>query len=229
MDAIARNWHDLELRIARAAERAGRQPDGVEVVAVTKTRSAEEVDAAICAGLRHVGENRVQEAAAKRPGVRGEARWHLVGSLQRNKAGGAVELFDMVQSVDSARLADALDRRAAGRGRRLDVLLQVNTSGAPQQGGLPAALVPALVVHVAALPHLRVRGLMTIADHGVGEARVRACFRQLRELAGRVEASGPPGIDLSVLSMGMSGDFELAIEEGSTMIRVGTAIFGPRS
>ena len=182
--------------------------------------------AALEAGVTDVGENRVQEAGPKKEAVEAPGRWHLVGGLQRNKAGRAVEIFDVVQSVDSLRLAEALSRRAAAAGRTLEVLLQVNTAGAEHQGGVDPGGLPALAETTAALEGLRLRGLMTIAAHSAEEERVRACFRRLRDLGRRLAGSMPAG--MTTLSMGMSGDYEMAIEEGATMIRVGTAVFGPR-
>ena len=226
MTRIARNWEDVRWRVAEAARRAGRDPDRVRVVVVTKGRCAREVAAALEVGVTEVGENRVQEAGPKRAAVQAPARWHLVGRLQRNKAGPAVELFDVVQSVDTLRLAEALSRRARGAGRAVEVLLQVNTSGAGHQGGVDPGDLPALAEGAAALEGIRVRGLMTIAAQSEDGRRVRACFRRLRDL-GRSLAETTPA-EMTILSMGMSGDYEMAIEEGSTMIRVGTAVFGPR-
>ena len=226
MNPIARNWEEVRRRVAEAAERSGRGPDEVQVVVVTKGRRAGEVAAALEAGVTDVGENRVQEAGPKKEAVEAPARWHLVGGLQRNKAGRAVEIFDVVQSVDSLRLAEALSRRAAAAGRTLEVLLQVNTAGAEHQGGVDPGGLPALAETVAALEGLRLRGLMTIAAHSAEEERVRACFRRLRDLGRRLAGSMSAG--MTTLSMGMSGDYEMAIEEGATMIRVGTAVFGPR-
>lgn len=227
MDAIRQNWCELQERIARAASRAGRAPAEIAVVAVAKTRTPQEIEAAIRSGLGLIGENRVQEAAAKKDLVRLGAQWHLVGHLQTNKVARAVALFDMVQSVDSARLAAALDQRAAQAGHCLDILVQVNTSGAPQQSGVIPRELPALADQLAALPHLRLHGLMTIGALSAEEAEVRACFARLRELREEL-AARLPGAQLAHLSMGMSGDFELAIAEGSTMLRLGTALFGPR-
>ena len=226
MNPIARNWEDVGRRVAEAAERAGRAPDQVRVVVVTKGRSAREVAAALEAGVTDVGESRVQEAGPKRRAVQAPARWHLVGRLQRNKAGPAVELFDVVQSVDTLRLAEALSRRARGAGRTVEALLQVNTAGAGQQGGADPDDLPALAEAMAALEGIRLRGLMTIAAHSEDEGRVRACFRRLRDLGSRL-AEGTSA-EMTTLSMGMSGDYEMAIEEGANMIRVGTAVFGPR-
>lgn len=226
MNPIARNWEEVRRRVAEAAERSGRGPDEVQVVVVTKGRRAGEVAAALEAGVTDIGENRVQEAGPKKEAVEAPGRWHLVGGLQRNKAGRAVEIFDVVQSVDSLRLAEALSRRAAAAGRTLEVLLQVNTAGAEHQGGVDPGGLPALAETTAALEGLRLRGLMTIAAHSAEEERVRACFRRLRDLGRRLAGSMPAG--MTTLSMGMSGDYEMAIEEGATMIRVGTAVFGPR-
>ena len=225
MNPIARNWEDVRRRVAEAAERAGRGPGQVQVVVVTKGRSVREVAAALEAGVTDIGENRVQEAGPKREALEAPARWHLVGGLQRNKAGPAVEIFDVVQSVDTLRLAEALSRRARGAGRTVEVLLQVNTAGARTQGGADPGQLPALAEAAAGLEGIRVRGLMTIAAHTEEEARVRDCFRRLRDLGRRLAEDTPA--EMTTLSMGMSGDYEMAIEEGSTMIRVGTAVFGP--
>jgi len=226
MDAIRANWQALQERISRAALAAGRDPAGIEVVAVTKTRTPQEVEAALGCGLRTVGENRVQEAAAKKVQVRLPARWHLIGQLQTNKAAKAVELFDLVESVDSLRLGTELDRRAGQAGRTLEVLVQVNTSGAPQQGGADPAHLPELAAQLASLPHLRLRGLMTIGAHSPEESAVRAGFARLRELRDRLRSHCPQG-DWDLLSMGMSGDFEWAIAEGANLLRLGTALFVP--
>jgi pyridoxal phosphate enzyme (YggS family) len=229
MDAIAQNWAEVQERVARAAAAAGRDATEIEVVAVTKTRPAEAVEAALAAGVREVGENRVQEADGKKPQVSGPARWHLIGHLQRNKAGRAVELFDLIQSIDSTRLADAVGRRAAAVGRPVEVLLQVNTAGAAQQGGVEPAAALSLARHVAGLEHLRLRGLMTIAALTDDTGAVRRCFRQLRELRGAIDSAHLDGVDMRWLSMCMSSDYELAIEEGANMLRIGSAIFGPRA
>lgn len=229
MDHIRRNWHDLRERVDKAADRAGRNGDDVAIIAVTKTRGADEVSAALAAGVSDVGENRVQEADVKRGLVEGAARWHLIGQLQRNKASRAVDIFDVVHSVDSSRLADALDRAAgmADADQRLEALLQVNTSGAEQQGGVQPADLAALLDHMSSLHHLRVRGLMTIATHSSDAAAVRACFQHLHGMMEEHRHRGDTPLD--TLSMGMSGDFDIAVEEGATVIRVGTAIFGERA
>ena len=228
MDHIRKNWELLCARIERAAGHSGRVASAIEVVAVSKTRNAREIEAAYACGLRLVGENRIQEAAAKRPQVAAPLAWHFVGHLQTNKAGPAVELFDLVHSVDSARLARALSRRAAPTGRPIEVLLQVNTAGSQRQAGVTPDQLVDLAAALAPLPHLRIRGLMTIAAHSENEAAVRGCFRALRELGEKVAQCKFAGVSMDYLSMGMSGDFELAIAEGANLLRLGTAIFGPR-
>ncbi len=229
MQDIRKNWLVIEARIARAADRAGRAAAEVEIVAVSKTRSAKEVEAACRCGLLTLGENRVQETAEKKPLVKAEARWHLIGHLQSNKAGKAVELFDLVQSVDSLRLAQALARRASQVERRLDVLVQVNTSGSESQSGVRPEQALELVAQIAELPALRVRGLMTIGAHVADEALVRASFVRLRNLREEVVRSAVTAAQMDYLSMGMSGDFEWAVEEGANLLRLGTAIFGARA
>ena len=225
-------------RIAEAAVRAGRDPADVTLVAVTKTRPVETVRAAIAAGLHDLGENRVSELVEKSDAVPGESdggdvRWHLIGSLQRNKARDAAARADLFHALDSVRLADALDRKAADAGRVLDVLVQVNVSGEDAKHGVAPDALPDLLAHAAGLPHLRPVGLMGMAALAESEAElervVRPAFRRLRALydasSSRLGGAAP---GLSVLSMGMSGDFAVAVEEGATHVRVGTALFGPR-
>jgi pyridoxal phosphate enzyme (YggS family) len=229
MDTIRQNWLHLQERIGRAATRCGRDPADIQVVAVTKNRSPSEVETAIRAGWALVGENRVQEAEAKKSLVQADAQWHLIGHLQANKIRKAARLFDVVQSVDSLHLAEALDQRAAQERRHVDVLVQVNTSGQAQQSGAAPDQVQDLVQRIGPLSHLRLRGLMTIGVFSPDDpAPVRACFARLRELRDQAADHRIPGGELSCLSMGMSGDFELAIAEGANLLRLGTAIFGPR-
>ncbi len=216
--------------IAEAAVRAGRDPGDVTLVAVTKTRPIETVRAALAAGLRDLGENRVSELVEKSDAVPGEGqggdvRWHLIGSLQRNKARDAAARADLFHALDSVRLADALDKKAADAGRVLDVLVQVNVSGEDAKHGVAPEATAALLAHAASLPHVRAVGLMGMAAIAESDAElervVRPAFRRLRAL---FDANA----GLSVLSMGMSGDFPVAVEEGATHVRVGTALFGPR-
>ncbi len=228
MKALADNWASVQERIAGAAARCGRDPASIDVVAAAKSRTPAEIDAIVALGVACVGENRVDEAARKKPEVRARASWHFIGRLQTNKAGRAVELFDVVQSVDRERLALALEQRAAQAGRVLDVLVQVNSSGASQQGGVPVDAAEGLVARILALPHLRLRGLMSIGLFSPDERAVRACYAAVRDLRDRLRATFGAALELPCLSMGMSGDFEWAIAEGATMVRLGTALFGPR-
>jgi pyridoxal phosphate enzyme (YggS family) len=210
--------------IAERQRRAG-VAHPVRIIAVTKTHGPETVHAAVAAGLRDLGENRVQEALAKQevlPGL--EARWHLIGPLQRNKARHAVGRFVLIHTVDRAELADELARRV-GAGRRQEVLVEVNTSAEPQKAGVAPEGLPALLGHLAGLPALEVRGLMTMAPFTGDEAVQRRCFATLRELRERAERDGH---SLPELSMGMSGDYPAAVEEGATMVRLGTVLFGER-
>jgi pyridoxal phosphate enzyme (YggS family) len=217
--SIRDNVAEVEARIARACERAGRSRDEVALVAVSKTFPADFVDEAIEAGITEVGENRVQEARDKKPLVRGAARWHLIGHLQTNKAKDAVKLFDVIQAVDSLDLAEKLAREAGSQGKRLEIMLQVNIGDEPQKSGIARSDVDAIAKKAAALPSLHVIGLMAIPPIGTPEES-RPYFRELRSMR--------DALGLRHLSMGMSEDFETAIEEGSTIVRVGRAIFGTR-
>lgn len=196
------------------------------IVAVTKTHGPETVREAFEAGLAEVGENRVQEALAKQEALDGlPVRWHFIGSLQRNKARHAVGRFVLIHSVDRPELADALAQRVGG-GSRQAVLVEVNTSGEAQKGGVaPGALMP-LLDHLTGLPELEVRGLMTMAPFTEDEVVQRRCFAALRTLRERAEAAGHP---LPELSMGMSADYPAAVQEGATMVRLGTVLFGGRA
>lgn len=214
-------------RIRRAAERSGRDPEGVRLIGVVKTVPAAVVREAVAQGLTDLGENRVQEAEGKIREVGREGlRWHLVGHLQRNKAGRAVELFDRIHSVDSAELAEAVSRRAVAAGRRVPVLVEVNVSGESSKFGVaPGALEP-LLERIASLVGLALDGLMTVGAAVERAEDARPGFARLREARERAQAA--LGIALPELSMGMSGDYEIAVEEGATLVRVGTALFGPR-
>ena len=231
-------------RIRRAAERAGRPPEAVRLVAVVKTVPAAMVAEAVALGVADLGESRVQEAEAKIAQVgRRVARWHLIGHLQRNKVGRAVGLFDRVHSLDSAELARALSARSvpdkesmapagvgtepAPEGGRLRVLVEVNVGGEATKHGVAPGDARPLVEMVAALPGLELDGLMTVGPAAAGPEDARAGFALLRRLRDEIEAA--TGVRLPELSMGMSGDFEAAIAEGATMVRVGTALFGPRA
>jgi len=223
---IAANVACVRERVARAAERAGREPEEIRLIAVSKRFGAEAVRAAIAAGVSDIGENYVQEAAAKRGEVAETARWHLVGHLQRNKAGKAAEIFDVVQTVDGTRIAHALGRSAQQKGRTIEILLQVNTSGEEAKSGVVPDDAERLLAELAQIEGVRVRGLMTIGRWDPDPEKARPEFRLLAHLAGRL--ASVTGAELKWLSMGMSNDLEVAIEEGANQVRVGTAIFGAR-
>jgi len=217
---IARNLRDVEHRIAQAAQRAGRSPAEITIVAVTKGLTAQAIEAALEAGIRHIGENRVQEARekiARLSNLQPCPTWHMVGHLQTNKVKTAVEIFDIIHSIDSLRLAEALSGRARNT---VSVLLQVNISGEEPKSGFSEAELHKAAEDVARLPMLEVKGLMTIAPLVSDPEEVRPIFRRLRELR--------DSLGLEHLSMGMSDDFEVAVGEGATMVRIGRAIFGER-
>ncbi len=226
---INENVAKVQERISAACRRAGRRPEDVKLIAISKTVSAERIRQAYEAGLRDFGENRVQEAAAKRPALSDlTVTWHLVGHLQSNKAKPARELFHWIHSIDSLRLAERLDKVAACRGERLPVLAEVNLGGEETKAGVTATDVVPLIEAVSRLETLEVRGLMVIPPFSEDPESARPYFRRLRELADQIAVRNLPNVALSELSMGMSHDFEVAIEEGTTMVRIGTAIFGPR-
>jgi hypothetical protein len=226
MDSIAENLERVRARIAAACVRAGRAPEAVRLLAVSKTFGPEAVRAAAAAGQRLFGENRVQEAAAKIPECPGHLEWHLVGHLQGNKAAAAARLFDWVHSVDSVRRLEALDRHAGEAGRALQVLVQVNVSGERSKSGLAPETVPEVLALADRLRNVTIAGLMTIPPLAEDPEKSRPYFRKLRELRDQWAAGlGPGWVELS---MGMTHDLEVAIEEGATFVRVGTGIFGVR-
>lgn len=226
MSDLAANLREISGRMERAVERSGREPGGVELVVVTKTWPAELVREVFEAGHRLFGENKLQEAAAKIPRLPSEARWHFIGHLQRNKARKALELFESIHSVDSLRLAAHLDRIAGEVGLTARVYLQVNAAEEESKGGFRKAELREELPTLMGLEHLQVEGLMSIPPRVESPEAARASFRSLRVL--RDELQELSGSALPGLSMGMSHDFEVAIEEGATIVRVGSAIFGPR-
>lgn len=214
-------------RIAAAERRSGRAPGAVTLIGVVKTLPAETVAAAVQAGLADLGENRVQEAELHQQSVaRTAARWHMIGHLQGNKAGKAVERFDLVHGVDDAGLAEALGRRARGAGRVLPVLIEVNVSGEASKFGADPSALPELLERAAAIEGIEVQGLMTVGAPVERPEDARPGFAMLRTL--RDAGEKRLGRTLPHLSMGMSGDYEVAVEEGATLVRVGTALFGER-
>ena len=226
--SIAENLSAIRAKIAAAARRAGRDPAAVRLVAVSKTKAAAAVDEAARAGQRLFGENYVQEFAAKAREVREEVEWHFIGHLQSNKVKYLAGLVTMIHSVDRLSLAEEIDRQWGKLGAVCDILVQVNIAGEATKSGTSAEALIELVRAVAALPHLRVRGLMTMPPFFDDPEGARPYFRELKHLAGIVAAAGIPSVSMAELSMGMSGDFEAAVEEGATLVRVGTALFGER-
>jgi PLP dependent protein len=224
MPDLGANIALVRARIAHAAARGGRSPDSVTLVAVTKTVSVDRIREAMVHGLRIFGENRVQEAREKVPQIP-EASWHLIGSLQRNKVKEALGLFHLIHSVDSVALAEEIGRRALAGGAAVQILIQVNISEEPQKHGVPPQEAAAVVGEVARIPGVRVRGLMGMAPVVATREDARPFFRRLREIRDRVR-DHLAEVTLPDLSMGMSDDFEIAIEEGATMVRVGRAVFG---
>jgi pyridoxal phosphate enzyme (YggS family) len=220
MDDVRTNLERVRERVARAAGRAGRRAEDVLLVAVSKTVEVERIREAIAAGVPALGENRVQEARGKIAELGRPVPWHLIGHLQTNKVKEALALFDLIHSIDRIELARECDRRARERRSAVDVLVEVNVAGEASKGGVAPDAVAEMLDAIARLSSLRVRGLMAIPPAAERPEEARQWFQALRKLG---ERHG-----LAELSMGMSGDFEVAIEEGATMVRVGTAIFGPR-
>jgi pyridoxal phosphate enzyme (YggS family) len=223
---LQENLTRIRSRIDQACERSGRQPDSVRLMAVSKNQPPERVAEAASAGLTLFGENRIQDAKVKIPLCPGQLEWHFIGHLQSNKSRDAVSLFQVVQGVDSLALAEELQKQAIKQARSLPILLEINVAGESSKFGWNPDRLLAELLQLNALNRLEVHGLMTIAPYAVDPEQVRPIFRRLRELRDRcTDLLGAP---LPVLSMGMSGDLEVAIEEGATLVRVGTALFGER-
>ncbi len=203
-------------------------PPGVELVAAAKTRTAAEILEAVEAGVRIIGENYVQEAAEVFAAVGRRARWHFIGHLQKNKVKKAVEIFDMIETVDSLELGREIDKRAAAAGRTMDILVEVNSGREPQKAGVMPEDVEPLVRALAALPRLRVLGLMTMGPFEGDPEDSRHYFQETRKAFETLKAAAVPGVEMRHLSMGMTNSWRVAVEEGATMVRIGTALFGPR-
>jgi pyridoxal phosphate enzyme (YggS family) len=230
--SVAENVSSVQARIAAAARRSGRNPAGITLMAVSKTQSVERMREAYAVGLRIFGENRVQEFAGKLASLQDlpDAEFHMIGHLQGNKAARAAELFGALDSVDSLKLADKLDAAARAAGKKLDVLIEINVGGESAKSGI-ASDSPVLEELLIAAPRfdaLVFRGLMTVPPFSDDPEGARPHFRELRKLRDAIAIRNLPKVNMHRLSMGMSHDFEVAIEEGSTCVRVGTAIFGPR-
>lgn len=216
-------------KIQRAAEKAGRPVEKIRLVAVTKTVTVDRIQEGIAAGLSILGENRLQEAVPKIAALKhAPIRWHFIGHLQRRKARSVIGVFDLIHSVDSMELAQEINRRAGEVGGRQDILLEVNIGNEPTKSGFGPDEIVGLIPCMAGLPHVRVRGLMAIPPPTSDAEQARPYFGRLRNLAERIAEMSLPSVAMDELSMGMSNDYEIAIEEGATLVRIGTAIFGAR-
>ena len=223
--SIEENLKNVRERIEKAALVAGRDPRGIKLVAVIKKVATEQVFHALAAGVDAVGENRVQEAQARYKIIREKfpaVGYHMIGHLQRNKVGQALDMFDIIQSVDSERLMEEINQRAT---KIVPILIEVNTSGEASKFGVEPETTIALARFASSLEKIKVRGLMTIGPLTTDPGRIRSSFKKLKELKNRIADSGFPGVEMEYLSMGMSDDFEIAIEEGSNLLRIGRAIF----
>jgi hypothetical protein len=224
--SLAENLDSIQQRIRAACDRAGRAPETVTLLAVTKGQPPDVVNEAGKLGLAFFGENKIQEAKAKIPLCSGKLRWHFIGHLQTNKCRDAVELFEMIQSVDSLNVAREISKRADLAGKAMPILLEVNLAGEASKFGYRPEAVEAELTQINGLPRIEIHGLMTVPPWTANAENVRPVFRQLRELKQHCEQI--LGAPLPHLSMGMTGDFEVAIEEGATIVRIGTALFGQR-
>jgi PLP dependent protein len=222
---IRENLQSITQRIARSCEKSGVSPDSVRLIAVTKEADIALIEEALACGVKEIGENRVQEALKKHAIIGDKAVWHLIGHLQTNKVKEAVKIFSLIHSVDSLKLAREIDKEAAKIGKVQDVLIQVNTSGEESKFGIKPVEAPALIKEIAALKNVRVMGLMTIAPEAVDPEAVRPYFSALKVSLGELNSLRITDDRLATLSMGMTNDFEIAIEEGANLVRIGRAIF----
>ena len=225
---VAGNYRRILDRIGEAAVRCGRNPEAIRLLAAAKSQSVELVRAAAEAGVRLIGENYVQEAREKKQAISAPLEWHMIGHLQRNKAKVAVELFDVIETLDSAALARELDKEGRKRDRTIRALIEVNLAGEESKSGVAKGQVGALVASVGELSHISVEGLMTVPPFRENLEEVRPYFRELRALKEELQRLQIPNVNLQELSMGMTHDYAVAAEEGATIVRIGTALFGPR-
>lgn len=225
---VAANYRKVLERVSEAASKCGRDPKGIRLLAASKAQDASRILQAIEAGIGLFGENYVQEAKAKREAIKDPVEWHMIGHLQRNKVKTALEIFDLIQSLDSLELARELDKEGKKRGKTVRVFLEVNLGGEEGKSGIAKDEVGSLLREVAKLPYLRIEGLMSVPPFSENPEEMRPYFRALKELKSDLMALNVPNVELKELSMGMTHDYPVAIEEGSTLVRIGTAIFGPR-
>ncbi|MGB9840715.1 YggS family pyridoxal phosphate-dependent enzyme [Thermovenabulum sp.] len=225
---IEENIERISYKIEESAIKANKDPREIILVAVTKTVTPEKIDKAIECGIKVIGENRVQEAKEKKDKVKNEAQWHMIGHLQRNKVKYAVELFSMIQSVDDFELAKEIDKRAKEKNKVMDVLIQVNIGNEITKSGITYDKAEELIKNVASLENVKVKGLMAIPPFYENTEKVRPYFQKMYELFLKIKEANIPNIQMEYLSMGMTHDFDVAIEEGANMVRIGTGIFGER-
>lgn len=228
MSDIIENWKRVQERVKNTAIRAGRDSSKITIIAVSKTKPSATLKDAVQAGVTILGENRVQEAWQKFQELGKIASWHLVGHLQTNKVKRALQIFDVIHSVDSFHLAEEINKRCQQLNRTVEVLVEVRTSDESTKFGIKPEETIELIEKVSTLPNLKLIGLMTLGKWTTNEKEVRNCFQMLVKVKEEIVNAKIPNVDLKHLSMGMSGDFEWAIEEGATMVRIGTAIFGAR-
>jgi len=227
MSTIKENLSRCLEKIETSALKLGKKGSDVTLVAVSKLVDPVLINEGITAGIRHIGENKVQEAQVKKKYI-DPVIWHMVGHLQTNKVKQAVQIFDTIQSVDSYHLAEEINKRCELSQKNMPVLVEVNTSGEPSKFGCEPGETISLVSRISSLSNIRIKGLMTVGIFSSEREKIRKCFSMLRQLAEKIGTLKMSNVDMTVLSMGMSADFEIAIEEGSTMVRIGTAIFGAR-
>jgi pyridoxal phosphate enzyme (YggS family) len=226
---VAANYQKVLTRMNEAVARCGRNPKEIKLLAAAKSQSVEAIRTAIAAGVTLIGENYVQEAADKKQLISDSIEWHMIGHLQRNKAKVAMELFDVIESLDSLALARELDKEGTKHGKTIRALVEVNLGGEESKSGIAKDQLSPLLVELGKLSHLRVEGLMTVPPFRENLEAVRPYFRALRELRDSLVDLRLRNVDLKELSMGMTHDYTVAIEEGATIVRIGTALFGPRS
>ena len=225
---VAANYCRVVERVKEAAAKAGRDAASIRILAAAKSQDIDLIRAAIAAGVSLVGENYVQEAEAAKREISAAAEWHMIGHLQRNKCKAAVVLFDLIESLDSVALARELDKEGRKAAKAVRAFIEINLGGEESKTGVAKEHLPALLEEAAKLAHLRIEGLMTVPPMGVNPEDARRYFRELKETLHRMREFRLPHIDLKELSMGMSQDYPVAIEEGATIVRIGTALFGPR-
>ena len=225
---VAANCRKVFERISEAAVKCGRDPRGIKLLAAAKAQSVSRIQEAIEAGIRLFGENYVQEAKAKRELIQAPVEWHMIGHLQRNKVRVALNLFDLIESLDSVELARELDKEGKRRGKAVRAFVEVSLAGEESKSGIAREKVAALLQEAGSLSHVRVEGLMAVPPFREDLEKVRPYFRGLREMQADLMALKIPNVDLKELSMGMTHDYPVAVEEGATLVRIGTAIFGPR-